>query len=167
MEDKSGIKPAGLDDSDHRANSGLIRASSKLGWLELVSLLVVVAVALLIGSGAFSGARLTNSERARSIESGIRCPSCEDVSVADSTVSTSIAVRHEITKMVAAGYSDTQIRDSLVSQYGPTILLRPPTSGLVATVWVVPALAGFVAVVGIGVFFWRRSAEFDRLKRGR
>jgi cytochrome c-type biogenesis protein CcmH/NrfF len=54
---------------------------------------VVLVVALLIGSGVFSSAPVTNAERAASIESVIRCPSCEDLSVADSSAPTAVTVR--------------------------------------------------------------------------
>lgn len=162
------LKMLGVEvEGDRRSDeNGSRRAASSFRWLGPVSLVVVVVVALLVGSGLFSASHTSEAGRVRSIESEIRCPSCEDVSVADSTVSTSIAVRHQIAKMVSAGYSDTQIKNALVSQYGPTILLRPPTSGLVAAVWVIPALVAVSAVVGLGILFWRRSDEFRRIKRG-
>jgi cytochrome c-type biogenesis protein CcmH len=57
---------------------------------------------------------------------------------------------------VRAGESDQQIEQYLVSRYGPSILLRPPTTGLTAVVWVVPVLAAVGGLGGLGLFFWRR-----------
>ena len=43
-----------------------------------------------------------------------------------------------------------------MSRYGPSILLRPPTTGITAVVWVVPLVAAAGGLGGLGLFFWRR-----------
>jgi cytochrome c-type biogenesis protein CcmH len=135
-------------------------------WLGLGALLVVLVVALAIGSGLGSEGHQTDAQRAAALETQIRCPSCEDVSAADSSASAAVAVRQEIAHMVAEGRTDQQIENALVGRYGPTILLRPPTRGLTSLVWIVPAVAGAGAIVVLGVLFWRRSREMARLRRG-
>ena len=122
--------------------------------------LVVLGVALLIGSGAFNGAQQTQAQHAAAIESVVRCPSCTDVSVAQSNESTALAVRHEIERLVAQGRSTAQIEQTLVSHYGPTILLVPPDSGGFALIWLLPITFGVGALIAVGVLFWRRSREF-------
>jgi cytochrome c-type biogenesis protein CcmH len=126
--------------------------------------LVALAVALVVGSGVTSAAAPTPAQRAASLDAQIRCPSCEDVSVAQSSAASAIAVRHEVGRLAAAGMSDQAIEQRLVGQYGPSILLEPPDSGLSALVWLLPLAAGVVAVVGLGVFFWRRSRTWRRLR---
>ena len=69
-------------------------------------------------------------------------------------------------RLARQGRSNQEIENALVDQYGSTILLRPPTSGLTALVWLIPAVAGAVAVAAIGVLFWRRAREMSRLRRG-
>jgi cytochrome c-type biogenesis protein CcmH/NrfF len=133
--------------------------------LGLAALLVVLGVALAIGSGVGSGGHQTNAERAAALDSQIRCPSCADLSVAESSASSAVAVRHQIATLVDDGRTDEQIEDALVAQYGTTILLRPPTSGLTSLVWIVPAVAGALAVGALAVLFWRRSRALDRLRR--
>jgi formate-dependent nitrite reductase complex subunit NrfG len=130
-------------------------------WLRIALPLVVLAVALVIGSGVLSSKPQTTTQRADSIESVVRCPSCIDVSVAQSEESTAIAVRHEIERLVADGRSTDQIKAKLVSQYGPTILLEP--SGF-PIVWVVPIVLGAGALGIIGVLFWRRSRQFSAIR---
>ena len=131
-----------------------------------VVLLVVLAVALAIGGGLGSGGRQTAAQRAAALDSQIRCPSCDDQSVAQSSASAAVAVRHEVARLARQGRSNQEIENALVDQYGSTILLRPPTSGLTALVWLIPAVAGAVAVAAIGVLFWRRGREMSRLRRG-
>jgi len=133
-------------------------------WRGLARLLVVLAVALAIGSGLGQSTHQNATERAEAVEVQIRCPSCEDLSVAQSTSSAALAVRHEIVRMEQSGSSDAQIQQALVAQYGSTILLRPPDSGLTSIVWIIPAVAGAIALVALGVFFWRREREFEALR---
>jgi cytochrome c-type biogenesis protein CcmH/NrfF len=120
--------------------------------------LVVLAVALVIGSGVLSGKAQTQAERAASIEAVVRCPSCIDVSVAQSEESTALAVRHEIERQVAQGRSTAQIEQTLVNQYGRTILLEPRGFPII---WIVPIVLGAGALGAIGVLFWRRSRQFS------
>jgi len=129
-------------------------------WFRLGLPLVVLAVALVIGSGVFASKPQTPAQRAAAIESVVRCPSCIDVSVAQSEESTALAVRHQIQRQVAQGRSTAQIERTLVSQYGPTILLEPSDSGGFAVIWIVLIVLGVGALGVIGVLFWRRSRQF-------
>ncbi|MHB1917197.1 MAG: cytochrome c-type biogenesis protein CcmH [Acidimicrobiales bacterium] len=134
------------------------------GRASFVLALAVLAAALVVGSGVTSSAAPTAAQRAAALETQIRCPSCEDVSVAQSSASSAIAVRHEVERLASAGMSDHAIEQRLVAQYGSSILLSPPDSGLSSLVWLLPLVAGLVAVGGLGVFFWRRSRSWRRLR---
>jgi cytochrome c-type biogenesis protein CcmH len=126
--------------------------------------LLVLAVALVIGSGAFSARPQTTAQRAARIEADVRCPSCTDVSVAQSNESTALAVRHEILRMVEQGDSAGQIDRTLVAQYGQTILLVPPATGGFALIWLLPIVLATGAVILVGVLFVRRSRQFADLR---
>jgi cytochrome c-type biogenesis protein CcmH len=117
-------------------------------WLCAV---VVVAVAAVISTPATS----TWEARVAHLETLVKCPSCEDLSVAQSTQSSSLAVRHEIVAMVRAGDSDSQILTTIERSYGPSILLSPATNGLGALLWVAPVLV-VVAAVLIGARLRKR-----------
>lgn len=133
-------------------------------WARVALPLAVLAVVLVIGSGAFDAQTQTAAQRAAEIEATVRCPSCTDLSVAQSNATTAIAVRHQIEGMVAAGRSTAAIDDALVAEYGQTILLVPPDAGGVPLIWVIPLVLGAAALAGVGVVFWRRSRAFDALK---
>jgi cytochrome c-type biogenesis protein CcmH len=117
---------------------------------------VVLVVALAAGSGAFDRSPPTAAQRAEAIESGIRCPSCEDLSVADSSAETAVIVRAVVRQQIAEGRTDQQIRSYLAARYGSSVVLDPPASGLSLVVWVVPLAAGTVAVAALAVVFARR-----------
>ena len=145
------------------------RSARRPAWyarprLGVLLLLAVLAVALAFGSGLGSSAPPTAAARAAAIDSQIRCPSCEDLSVAQSSASAAIAVRHEVARMVDAGRTDQQIEQALVAQYGSSILLRPPTSGLTGLVWLLPVIGGAAAVAVVATLFWRRAQQLRRLR---
>lgn len=133
-------------------------------WVRVALPLTVLAVALVIGSGAFDSGPPSAQARVAAIEATVRCPSCTDVSVAQSDASTAIGVRHEIQDMVAQGRSTAQIDQVLVSEYGETILLVPPDAGGVPLIWLIPLVLGAGAIAGVGIVFWRRSRQFDALR---
>ena len=84
--------------------------------------------------------------------------------MAESNATTAIAVRHQIETMVAAGQSDADIDQTLVSEYGQTILLVPPDAGGIPVIWIIPIVLGAAALTGVGILFWRRTRDFDALK---
>jgi cytochrome c-type biogenesis protein CcmH len=146
------------------AADGSPRARRPRPLLGLVVLALVLAGALAVGGGLFSSTPQSNAQRAAAIDAQLRCPSCIDETVADSSASAAVAVRHEVAHLVAEGQTNSQIDADLVSRYGPSILLRPPTTGLAAAVWVVPAVAGAIALGAVAVLFWRRSRQLGRFR---
>jgi cytochrome c-type biogenesis protein CcmH/NrfF len=133
-------------------------------WARVLLPLLVLGVALLIGSGAFDSSPQTVAQRAAVIEANVRCPACTDLSVTQSNSTTAIAVRHQIESMVASGSSTADINQTLVSEYGQTILLTPPDSGGIPLIWIIPLVLGAVTMAAVGVLFWRRSRDFEALR---
>ena len=119
-------------------------------WTFLAALVVVaIAVAVVNPHAPSAAARVAH------LETLVRCPSCEDLSVAQSTSTSSLAVRHEITRLVAAGVNDSSILTRLESTYGPSVLLSPPTSGIGVVLWLVPLL-GVLVLIGVVARLARR-----------
>ena len=116
----------------------------------------MVGVALARRGVAPGGAAHHRAQRAAAIDARVRCPSCDGISVADSSASTAVAIRQAVAPRATPGQSDGQIDAFLVSRYGPGILLRPPAHGATAWVWVLPPVAVAVAAVAVGTVFWRR-----------
>lgn len=118
--------------------------------LWCVAFLAVVAFAVVLNPhGSNESARIAH------LETLVRCPSCDDLSVAVSNATSAIAVRHEIASKVHEGQSDNKILTSLESAYGTSILLSPPTSGLGVLLWVVPLL-GLLLLIASAVRLTRR-----------
>jgi cytochrome c-type biogenesis protein CcmH len=113
-------------------------------WLWLAAAIVVIVVAFVAAPSASS-----TQQRINHLESLVKCPACEDLSVAESNATSAIAVRHEIVLKVQQGESDTAILTSLEDSYGASILLSPSTSGIGSLLWVLPVI---VVIVGVGAY---------------
>jgi cytochrome c-type biogenesis protein CcmH len=135
-----------------------MRATRVLAWVVLA---VVLVGALVVGSGRRSGPR-TPAQRAHHLAAELRCPTCRNLSVADSDAAAARAVRAEIGRRVAAGDTDAEIRAFLVSRYGDDILLTPPSSGVGALAWGLPVAAVICAAVAL----WLAFARWERRLHG-
>lgn len=125
-------------------------------WLLLVALLVGgLAVAAFGDTGP-----QTSAERARGLAEGIKCPTCQGQSVADSNATAARSIRTEIARRIEEGQTDDEIRDYIVGLY-PDSSLTPPRSGVGGLVWFLP-VALFVGAVGglVAVFrSWRSPPD--------
>ena len=134
------------------------RTGYRLAWAGLV---LVVGVALAVGAVRQSTTP-SDAKRAAAIEAGLRCPSCDGVSVLDSSAATAVAIRQAVGSRIRAGESDAQIDRFLTGRYGTGILLRPPVGGATAWVWVLPPAGLLAGAVGIVVVLVRRRPQKDR-----
>ena len=88
-----------------------------------------------------------------------RCPVCAGESVAASDAPEAVEIKALVERWLGAGLSQVQIRSYLVKDYGPSILERPPASGVSVLVWALPAAAIAAGLLGLGLGFarWRRA----------
>ena len=137
-------------------------------WLPWLA--IALAAGGLVGFGV-RGSSANNSIDARvtHIASLVRCPVCNGETVAQSQATPAVEIESQIRSELQAGESQGQILSGLVSEYGQSILETPPASGAGLLVWLLPLVAGIVAVVGlVAVLFrwWRRGrleGDFVRL----
>jgi cytochrome c-type biogenesis protein CcmH len=87
----------------------------------------------------------------------LRCVQCENNSLADSDADIAADVRRQIRTMLAAGKTDQQIKDYLVSRYSEFILFRPAFSWRNAWLWGLPVIL-LLTGVGIAVRVIRQRA---------
>ncbi len=127
------------------------------GWRNAVwaVLGIVLACALVVGASGH-GAPATSAQRAGALDAELRCPSCDDLSVADSSAASAVAIRQLVLADAEAGIPDSAIVSYLQSKY-PGIVLRPPASGIEGLVWFAPLGAFAIAICIIGAVFWRRQ----------
>jgi cytochrome c-type biogenesis protein CcmH len=139
---------------------------SVAGWVVLAAILLAagVAVALVVARGPAPPATL--QEQVRLVAEGLRCPVCQNLSVADSSSRLAKEMRGMIAADLRAGRSPEEIRAGFVDAYGEWILLEPPARGIDLVAWVLPflLLAGGVVVAVVAARKWSAGAAGPRVR---
>lgn len=122
----------------------------------VLGVLVVLAVAGLVRSAGTDGP-VTDGERAQAVAASLRCPTCQGLSVADSSSPLAKSMRDIIDEQVAAGRTDGEIKDHFVDRYGDWVLLAPRAEGGGWVVWAIPAAAVVVGLLVVSSLVRRRQ----------
>jgi cytochrome c-type biogenesis protein CcmH len=130
-------------------------------WGPWIALGVVVVIALAVV--LWPNGSQSTAARAHALETELKCPECQGLSVADSQAPTSRAIRADIKRRIADGQSDEQIRQAYVDRYSESILLTPQSSGVSLIVWVLPVVVLALGATGI-VFALRRNRDQPHLR---
>ncbi len=92
--------------------------------------------------------------RAQALFDDIRCVVCQHEAIADSPAGIAADMRQLVREEIAAGRTDEQVRDGLVSRYGDFVLFKPPVRAGTWLLWFGPLFA--LLTVGAGLFFVSR-----------
>ncbi len=128
--------------------------NKKWSWIFCVA----VAAYFLAGSLLFAGQPADIDEQTRAIASELRCPVCQNNSVADSPSELAQQMRALIREQLKEGKSPAEIRAFFVSKYGDWVLLAPPARGVGLLLWLLPFVALGGGILGVG-WFLRRWAK--------
>ncbi|MFG3701125.1 cytochrome c-type biogenesis protein CcmH [Micromonospora sp. NPDC047620] len=113
------------------------------------AVLAVLLAAAVLGM-VRAGQPAPRQDPVRSVAVGLRCPSCQGESVADSRSPIAAGMRQVVADQLARGRDPDDIRLWFVQRYGEEVLADPPVRGSGLLLWVVPALAlvgaGYAAV---------------------
>lgn len=145
---------------------------------KLVVIVLLFAATTLLGQevnvpdaeqlvGAPAGQALQDPEltvRTQSVASGIRCPVCQGLSIADSPSEMAVNMKHQVRSLLARGYTRPQIERYFELSYGQFILLQPRFHGVNALVWIFPLLA--LATGAVIVVVTMRRLGPDKLEKG-
>ncbi len=113
---------------------------------------------LALPSGATGAA---SEEEVQHVATQLRCPVCQNLSVADSPSEMAKEMRGLIRDRLERGETREEVMAYFVSKYGEWILLSPRPSGFNLIVWILPfaaVLAGAVAIFAV-VRHWNARAR--------
>jgi cytochrome c-type biogenesis protein CcmH len=88
--------------------------------------------------------------RFQHLTSQLRCPMCQNETLADSNAPIARDLRHEVFKLMQEGRSEAQIKQYLVARYSDYVLYDPPVNPTTWLLWFGPLLillGGTVVVV--------------------
>lgn len=123
--------------------------------------LVLATMALLLASPFALDAQPELDDQVRAIAAELRCPVCQNLSVADSPSELAREMREVIREHLRAGKTPDEVRAYFRSKYGEWILLAPTPRGLNLFVWVGPFVAAALGLVVAvrAVRRWSRHPE--------
>jgi len=124
----------------------------------------ILLALLLIGAAALAPAASQAATAPRAsltqIENDVMCVAChEPLSVAQSPEA--FSERAYIRQLIAQGLTQKQIESQLVSQYGPSVLAKPPAHGFNLLIYVLPPLLLLIGIVMLLVTLpkWRQRSR--------
>lgn len=121
--------------------------------------LALLALAVLVLALPAAAAAAEPRFRMSDIESELMCPTCQSrLDMSHSPAADRI--RAFIEEKRQLGWTEQEVKDALVADFGPAVLAAPPAAGLGLVAWLVPLLAvggGVVILVG-AVVVWRRRS---------
>ena len=91
----------------------------------------------------------------------LRCPKCQNQSLADSDAGIAQDMRARVESMIKEGKSNDEIVDYFVSRYGDFVSYRPPVTPTTSILWLAPVLLLGSGAVVIVLLLRRASARVD------
>ena len=130
--------------------------------LTLSILVSVLTLLLLPGAVAAQGGEPTDDE-VNAIAKQLYCPVCENIPLDVCPTQACAQWREIIRQKLAEGWTEDQIKQYFVDQYGDRVLATPPARGLN---WLVYILPPAVIVLGAYILFravrgWRQPSVAD------
>ena len=129
---------------------------------QLASLAGLSLVAVALAAPGLAGAQgfPPSDDDVNRVAKQLYCPVCENIPLDVCPTQACVQWRQVIRDRLAAGWSDQQVKDYFVEQYGVRVLAAPPARGLNVLIYALPPLA-FLA--GVVVFYravrtWPRPA---------
>lgn len=88
----------------------------------------------------------------RELINELRCPKCQNQTIADSDAALAKDLRDRTYLMVQEGASKQEVVDYMVARYGDFAYYRPPVQSSTLILWLGPII---VVMAGIGAILWR------------
>ena len=116
-----------------------------------------VALLAVLGALVVAGTATAAPPNAADLEAEIVCPVCE-TTLDQSNAPIAQKMKTFIRVRIAAGDSESEIKDALVAQFGSKVIAEPPGGGFGLLAWLLPltALLGGAVVVGLLIRSWSR-----------
>jgi cytochrome c-type biogenesis protein CcmH len=121
-------------------------------------LLAASLLVLVLAAPALAGSRPSES----GLETKLVCPVCHET-LDQSTAPVAEQMKTEIRRRIAQGWSEQQILDEMVANYGPGVLSTPATHGFDLLAWVLPIGGILIGAAGLagGAWYWSRGRGDD------
>jgi len=100
---------------------------------------------------------VAQEEQYRDLTASLRCPKCQNNSIADSNAMIAADMRLKVYELMKQGQSRQQIIDYMVARYGNFVTYEPPVTPSTLILWVGPAL--FAVLGGLVIILRSRQRK--------
>ena len=127
--------------------------------MKRLALLVMFSLCL-VGGALAKDAQSTEDprieQRFKNLTQQLRCPVCQNETLADSNAELARQMRDQIREQMKAGKSDDEIKAYLTQRYGDFPLYKPPVKPMTYFLWFGPFLLLIVGTAVLFLFLKRR-----------
>ncbi|EGA68457.1 cytochrome c-type biogenesis protein CcmH [Vibrio sinaloensis DSM 21326] len=99
---------------------------------------------------------LEQEQQFKELGNTLRCPKCQNNTIADSNAELAVDLREKVYEMTKAGKSKQEIIDYMIARYGNFVTYNPPFTAATAILWLGPIS---VVLIGFGFIFLRSRAK--------
>lgn len=127
--------------------------------MKLILLGLVVIASLAIASAAYAQDKIPTDNDVLRVAKQLYCPVCPNTPLDVCETKACEDWRAQIRDQLSEGWTDQQIIDYFVAQYGQRVLAEPQRKGFTSLVWFLPVI---VVLVGLGIVYeilrnWRKQ----------
>jgi cytochrome c-type biogenesis protein CcmH len=97
--------------------------------------------------------------RFQRLSSELRCPMCQNETLADSNAPIAHDLRRQVFEMIQAGKSDDEIKAYLVDRYSQFVLYKPPVEPATWLLWFGPAVLLVAGGIVVAIQVRRRARQ--------
>lgn len=97
--------------------------------------------------------------RFQKLSAELRCPMCQNETLADSNAPIAHDLRRQVFEMIQAGKSDDEIKTYLVDRYSQFVLYKPPVEPSTWLLWFGPAVLLAAGAVVVAIQVRRRARQ--------
>ncbi len=143
-------------------------------WILAAAAALMVSLTALAAIDVYDFDTPEQETQFQELSNTLRCPKCQNNSIADSNAELAKDLRHKVYEMTKEGKSKDEIVDYMIARYGNFVTYNPPFTLSTAILWLGPVS---VLLIGFGVIVIRSSrskaaatsnnAQWDKDKEAR
>ncbi|MEN5014742.1 cytochrome c-type biogenesis protein [Erwinia sp. Eh17-17] len=130
-------------------------------YLMLLALMLFSAGVQADNIDTYAFASVDQEQQYRQLTASLRCPKCQNNSIADSNAMIAGDMRLKVYQLLQAGQTPEQVKAYMVARYGNFVSYQPPVTPSTLILWAGPAL--FV-IIGAAVIILRSRKRSGRVE---
>lgn len=131
--------------------------------LKITLSLLAIAASFLAVAVVYAQTNVPTDDEVNAVAKQLYCPVCPNTPLDVCETQACKDWRAQIRDQLAAGWSEKQIIDYFVTQYGERVLAEPQRGGFTSLVWVLPVIAVGLGLVVVGQILrsWRSKQDLQ------